>query len=128
VAENTKNVDRFFKFKQEKFADSSSSTDFTGVVTTGPTDTIDVSGSPMVTWTLQVKGDPVAATLWEVVLEGSVDGINFSDILKHTTLTGDGINLFSGTTLFLAKYYRVNVTTLTLGGASNIVASVVGKQ
>ena len=128
MAENTKNVDRFFKFKQEKFADSSSSTDFTGVVTTGPTDTIDVSGSPMVTWTLQVKGDPVAATLWEVVLEGSVDGINFSTILSHTSATGDGINLFSGTTLFLAKYYRVNVVTLTLGGASNIVASVVGKQ
>jgi hypothetical protein len=128
VAQDTKNVDRFFKAFRFKTVDSSSFTDFPPITGLGPSDTVDVSDAPMVTWTLQVVGDPAAATLWEVVLEGSVDGVNFSDILKHTTLVGDGVNLFSGTTLFLAKFYRVNTTVLTLGAATSITASVVGKQ
>ena len=82
----------------------------------------------MVTWTLQVVGNAVSATSWTVALEGSLDGINFNEILKHTTLTGDMQNLFSGTTLFLAMYYRINVIALVLGPATSITVSVLGKQ
>lgn len=128
MAENTKNVDRFFKLDKVRFVASDTSTDFDSITGTGPSDTVDVSDAPMAIWSLQIKGVGAAATLWEVNLEGSIDGVNFSTILSHTSLIGDGINLFSGTTLFLAKYYRVNVATLTLGAATSITASVIGKQ
>ena len=36
--------------------------------------------------------------------------------------------IISGTTLFLAKYYRINVTALTLGPATSITVNVIGKQ
>lgn len=128
MAGDTKNVDRFFKLYKIRTVASTTATNFTSITTPGTSSIVDVSGSPMVTWTIQVSGVPVAATLWEVILEGSVDGTNFSEILKHTTLTGDKQNLFSGTTLFLANYYRINVTLLTLGAATSITVSVVGKQ
>ena len=128
MAENDKNWDRFNKVYKVRTLASNTSTTFDSVVGTGPSASVDISDSPMVTWTLQVVGVPVSASAWTVVLEGSVDGVNFSEILKHTTLTGDKQNLFSGTTLFLAKYYRINVTALTLGPATSISVSVIGKQ
>jgi hypothetical protein len=79
-------------------------------------------------WTLMVKGTGGVATLWSVVLEGSLDGTTFSEILNHTSNVGDGENLFSGTTLFPALYYRLRCVTLTLGPASDIVATVLGQQ
>jgi hypothetical protein len=128
MAENDKNYDRFYKPTKIRTIASTSSTTFPALTGTGPSAVVDVSDSPMVTWTLQVVGTAVAATAWVVALEGSVDGINFNEILKHTTLTGDKQNLFSGTTLFLAKYYRINVISLTLGPATSITVSVIGKQ
>jgi len=128
MAENDKNRDRFFQPSKVRTYASTSSTTFPSVIATGPGTVVDVSDSPMVTWTIQVSGVPVSATSWSVALEGSVDGVNFNEVLKHTTLTGDKQNLFSGTTLFLAKYYRINVLALTLGPASSITVSVIGKQ
>lgn len=128
MAENSKNYDRFFKQYKTKTYAASSSTDFDLLTGTGPSAVVDVSQSPMVTWTLQITGVPVAASAWSVALEGSTDGINFSEIIKHTTLTGNAVNLYSGTTLFLTKYYRINVILLSLGPASSITASVIGKQ
>lgn len=128
VARNSKNVDRFFKPFLARLEESTTTTDFPAIIGTGPSDPVDVSGSPMATWALQVTGDGAAATAWTVLLEGSTDGVAYTEILKHTTLIGDGVNIWSGTTLFLAKYYRVNVTALTLGAATGITASVIGKQ
>ena len=128
MAENTKNVDRFFKTYRIKTIASDTSNEFTGITATGSTSSVDVSDAPMSIWSLQVKGVGASPTLWEVNLEGSLDGVNFSTILSHTTLIGDGINLFSGTTLFLAKYYRITVAVLTLGPATSITASVIGRQ
>jgi hypothetical protein len=128
MANNSKNWDRFYKPFKTFFKLSSTVQTFDSIIVIGPSTIVDVSGSPMSTWTIQVTGVPVAATLWSVSLEGSTDGIEFSEILKHTSLTGDGINLYSGTTLFLALYYRINVTQLTLGPATSIRVSIIGKQ
>jgi len=49
---------------------------YTTAPTTGPT--VDVSESPMRNWTIVVVGTGGAATLWEVLLEGSLDGVGFS--------------------------------------------------
>jgi len=128
MAENGKNRDRFFQPTRVRTFASTSSTTFPTITGTGPSTVVDISDSPMVTWTLQVVGNAVSATSWTVALEGSLDGINFNEILKHTTLTGDMQNLFSGTTLFLAMYYRINVIALVLGPATSITVSVLGKQ
>lgn len=128
MANNNKNRDRFFKPDKVKVIITNISDDFSDLIASGTSDIVDITDSPMSIWSLQVKGIPVAATLWEVVLEGSIDGINFSTILKHTTLKGDGVLVVSGTTQFLANYFRINVVQLTLGPATSITASVVGKQ
>jgi hypothetical protein len=128
MAENSKNYDRFYQPRKIRTLASTSSTNFTAITVTGSSAIVDVSESPMVTWTIQVTGVGAAPTAWVVALEGSVDGVNFSEILKHTTLIGNAVNLFSGTTLFLASYYRINVISLTLGPATGIDVSVVGKQ
>ena len=128
MAENDKNYDRFFKIYKVRTYASNSQTIFDGLTGTGPSSVVDITDSPMVTWTLQVTGVPSPATAWVVDLEGSVDGVTFTQILRHTTLEGDGESVFSGTTLFLASFYRVRVVSLTLGGATSISAKVIGKQ
>jgi len=128
VAENSKNYDRFYQPRKIRTVASDTTQSFSAITIPGSSAVIDVSDAPMTTWTLQVIGEGGSPTLWEVLLEGSTDGINFSEILKHDTLTGDGVNVFSGTTLFLASYYRVNVTALTLGPATGITANVIGRQ
>lgn len=128
MAENAKNVDRFFKpFKVRTIASSTDQT-FDAITGTGVFGPVDVSESPMSTWSLQVSGVGGVPTAWTVVLEGSLDGVSFTEILKHTTAIGNGETIFSGTTLFLANYYRVNVTALTLGPATSIEAKVIGRQ
>ena len=128
MAENDKNYDRFYKIYKVRTYASSTGQTFPGIVGTGILAPVDISASPMVTWTLQVTGVPGTATTWTIALEGSVDGVAYSEILKHTTLTGNGVPLFSGTTLFLANYYRINVIALSLGVATSVSVTVVGKQ
>lgn len=103
-------------------------TDTFSAVGTGPVTDLLITDSPMKNWTMVVVGTGGAATLWEVLLEGSLDGTVFSEILKHTTNVGDGQNLFSGTTLFPALHFRTRCTVLTLGAASDIVVTVLGQQ
>jgi hypothetical protein len=94
------------------------------VVGSGSITTLD---APLRSWTIVVVGTTAPATLWDVTLEGSLDGVKFSDMLNHTSLTGDGQHLFSGTTLFPALYIRTTVNTLTLGPATDIVVTVLGQ-
>ena len=128
MAENAKNYDRFYQPNKVRVILSSSSTTFPSITTTGTGNIVNVSESPMASWTLQVTGVGGIPTAWNVVLEGSVDGITFTEILKHQTIIGNGESVFSGTTLFLSNYYRVNVVSLTLGPATSIDVHVVGKQ
>ena len=71
----------------------------------------------------------ITPPLYEIVLEGSVEGITFSEILKHTALIGLGENLYSGTTVFPASYYRLRTQQLiTLGSYDSLSAQVLGTQ
>ncbi len=90
--------------------------------------TVDSSTNPVKTFSIQVKGTGAAASVWTVVLEGSNDNTNFTTLLSHGTATGDGITLFSGTTFTPCLYYRSRCSALTLGGASNIVVTILGVQ
>lgn len=96
---------------------------------------VDVSTKPCSTFSLQVKGTGAAATAWNIILEGSLDGTNYTQILQHATsgntpplgAQGDGTTMWVQAGPFL--YFRTrSASTLTLGSATNVVATIVGMQ
>jgi hypothetical protein len=93
---------------------------------TGNGVTVNVSASSAKSFSVQVKGTGAAATLWDVRLEGSLDNVNFTQVLQHTNTTGDGAVLYSGATLFPSLYFRARCAGLTLGTATNIVVTILG--
>lgn len=74
---------------------------------------------------MQVKGDPVAATSWTVILEGSLDGMFFTTLMQHIKADGDGkiVDLMPP---ILVRFTRIRVSALSLGSAINIKVSVFG--
>lgn len=90
--------------------------------------TIDASASPMSAYAIQVKGTGAPASAWDVRLEGSLNGVNFTQILAHTNATGDGVVLWTGSLEAPALYFRSRVESVTLGGASNIVVTILGQN
>ena len=77
-------------------------------------------------YSIQVTGTGATPTAWSVVLEGSLEGTNFTTILTHTDTTGNGKVLFSGTTVYPSLYFRSRVVSLTLGSATNIIVKILG--
>lgn len=93
---------------------------------------VDVSGKPCSKFSLQVKGTGAAATAWNVLLEGSLDGTNYTTILQHSSANPLGANA-DGSTVWTEAgpffYFRSrSAATLTLGSATNIVATIAGMQ
>lgn len=97
--------------------------------------TVDVSTKPCSKFSLQVKGTGAAATAWNVILEGSLDGTTFTQIMQHATsgnnppfgAQADGSTMWVETGPFL--YFRSrSAATLTLGSATNIVVTIAGMQ
>jgi hypothetical protein len=72
---------------------------------------------------LQVKGTGGAASAWNVVLEVSLDGVNFAPLIAHDL--DDGSVIATGSP-FPVLYFRSRCVSVTLGGATNVVASIVG--
>jgi len=98
---------------------------YTGVT---PGTTQDVSAFPHKYFTIQVVSTGAAATAWTVKIEGSLDGVNFSEIAQHTEADGDGSVLWAGANIAASAYFRINVTALTLGAATNITVYALGIQ
>lgn len=78
--------------------------------------------APLRDHALQVVGQGAAATAWTVDLEVSLDGSTWSSVLAHVTATGDAVIVFGSGP---APLVRVNVSALTLGGASAILVNVL---
>ena len=93
---------------------------------TGNGVTVDVSATPLKSFAVQVIGTGAAASLWDIRLEGSLDNVNFTQILQHTNTTGDGVVLYSGATLYPSLYFRSRCAGLTLGAATNVVVKILG--
>jgi hypothetical protein len=74
---------------------------------------------------VQVTGTSTL-TLWNVVLEGSLDGVNFSTILISTHLLGQGVIWGSSLTV-PTLYIRSRVVSLALGSATNIIVTIMGR-
>jgi hypothetical protein len=88
--------------------------------------TISVVNTSAKVFAIQVKATGAIATAWVVVLEGSLDNVNFTTILTHNTATGDGVILFSGASAFPCLYFRSRLVSDTLGLATNLVVIIMG--
>lgn len=81
---------------------------------------------PMSSFSIQVVPTG-AVTSWNVVLEGSLNGVNFDTILTHTNVSpGSGKLVVSGTAQFPVLYFRSRCTALALGAGTDIVVNVLG--
>src|SRR5712692_3476309 len=88
---------------------------------TGPASGVSVNvASGVKSFAIQVKSTGAVATSWDLRLEGSLDGVNWSTILQHTNVTGDGAVVWSGSALAPSLFYRSRAAGLVLGAATNI--------
>jgi hypothetical protein len=94
--------------------------------TTGTGTIMSLTTNPLLKYAIQVTGTGGTPISWNVLLEGSLDGVNFTTILTHTGLLGNAIILYSGASLYPNLYVRTHCTALVLGLASNIVVTCVG--
>lgn len=90
--------------------------------------TQDVSAYPHKYFSVQVVGTGAAPTDWIVKIEGSLDGVNFSEIAQHNTADGNGAVVWAGANIAASAYFRTNVTALTLGAATDITVYTLGIQ
>lgn len=93
--------------------------------------TVDVSTRPCRRFGLQVKGTGAAASAWNVVLEGSLNNSQFTTILEHSN-AGEFRNAADGETVYVESggpflYFRSRLVSITLGSATNVVATIVGQ-
>lgn len=93
--------------------------------------TVDVSARPVRRFALQVKGTGAAASAWNVVLEGSLNNTQFTTILEHSN-AGEFRNAADGETVYFDTavpwlYFRSRLVSITLGSATNVVATIVGQ-
>lgn len=96
---------------------------YTGIIATGALAKIGApGGAPFATYAISVKGTGAAATSWTVLLEGSVDGVNWTTIATHNATDG---SLVWDTAGKPTVFVRANVTALTLGPATDITVVVV---
>lgn len=95
------------------------------VISTIPTGT-----QPTKYYSLQVKASTGAATAWDVRLEGSLNGTNWTEIMRHNTGDGDGtVKASTSTVVFPAAWVRTRLVSLTLGSsATSLRVWVLGTQ
>ena len=79
-------------------------------------------------FSLQVTGTGAVPTTWTVILEGSLDNVNFTPIITHTQVSGNALILSTGSSFFPMTFYRTRCSVLVLGAATNIVALVLASE
>lgn len=94
--------------------------------TTGNGTAVNATAYPLPLFGLQVKGTGAAATTWDIRLEGSMDNVNFTQILQHTNTIGDGLSQYSGSLFSPSLYFRSRCAGLVLGSATNVVVTILG--
>jgi hypothetical protein len=94
--------------------------------------TVDASAQGAKQFSLQVKGTGAAATAWVVVLEISLDNANWTIVLTHRSdESGYVYAAVDGQTIPLpyaapCLYFRTRLVSITLGSATNVVATLLG--
>jgi hypothetical protein len=110
--------------QQIGWAKASRSDTFTTAPTNGTA--VDVSSLGMTKFGLQVKKTG-SVTSYTVVLQVSLDGTNYVDLLTIDSASdADGAIVWAGTNLFPALYFRSRCSAITLGAGTNVIATIVG--
>ena len=89
--------------------------------------TVTVTDRSIKYFAIQCKGTAAGATAWSIVLEGSLDGTNFTTIATHATADLDG-TVKNVSAAFPVNYFRSRCASITLGGATNVVTTILGVQ
>ena len=87
---------------------------------------VDTSLRPLSAFSLTVKGVGGTPTAWTVLLEGSLDGANFTEILRHTQLLGIAQTVFSGSNRYPTLFMRSRAVSITLTPAAAIDVTILG--
>lgn len=95
--------------------------------TTSTGTVIDVSTITMTRFTLSAKATG-AVVSWTVVLEGSIDGVNYTPILTHTNLVGSGVSVYMGVLAAPVLYFRTRCSAIALGLGTDVTATVLGSS
>jgi len=76
---------------------------------------------------LNSSGTTQAASAWNVALEGSLDGYNWTAIQTHVSGTNaDGVVVWGGSNFYEVNYIRLHCISLTLGSAAKILVTALG--
>ena len=96
---------------------------FTG---TGNGTAINCTHNPKSSFSIQVTAtnEQVGVTVWNVVLEGSLNGTSYTTLLTHSATSGSMVTSMAN--LYPCNYYRARCVSLTLGTATNIVVNILG--
>ena len=87
----------------------------------------DISMSPKKSFSLQVVAVGGSVTSWTVAVQASLDGVTYTTVLSHTQADGDAVTKFTGSSFYPARYFRANVTALTLNTATKITVNVLAE-
>ena len=83
---------------------------------------VDMRTGPMHTFAVQAKA--TGFTAWSLLLQGSLDGVNWVTLLAHTQATpGDGAIVWT-TAKLPVKKVRLNLTSVT--GSGSLACAMLG--
>ena len=89
--------------------------------------TQDITTSPKKSFSIQVIAVGGVITAWTVNVQVSLDGTTFTTILSHGTADGDSVTKFTGASMYPARYFKANVTTLTLDTATGATVNILAQ-
>ena len=98
----------------------------TSTFTAAASGTTQFTGFPVSKFALQIKNTG-AVTAWNIVVEGSLDGTNFTTLATHV----NGTNADGATVWVVDRpvlYWRLRCTSITLGGGTNSIARAIAMQ
>lgn len=89
--------------------------------------TVDTSLRPLSVFAVTVESRNGILTSWDIRLEGSLDGTNWTQILQHTNVDpGDKQTKFSGTNRNPSLFFRSRCVGLVLGTALAAKVTILG--
>ncbi len=84
-------------------------------------------GSPVQSYSIEVCGEGGSLASWDVLLQGSLDGVHFTTFMTHSSGSlAECATTSSGASLFPYSYVRVSCDSLGLGTASDALVLVNG--
>ena len=98
----------------------------TSTFTAAASGTTQFTGFPVSKFALQIKNTGTL-TAWNIVVEGSLDGTDFTTLATHV----NGTNADGATVWVVDRpvlYWRLRCTSITLGGGTNSIARAIAMQ